>query len=982
METGFLNKHDSEYFSSDATYEQSNGFESEGSFFSSFVNGYNNEFDDYQWGINDEENNLNDTSLNVITNETPAQQDDFNKSFNDWQQHISNLKFREDDIHESTIFLQDDRSPGIFPSCSPSALPTPSLPSLLDDPLNPDLLLDELAAAGVMPDSPLSPPAETKVRIKVEPGTQKTPNLPSGKRIKQEPIDFFSVDLPSDELLDSLTVSDSDSCAPAALNEPSEDLGPDNYDVVDIKVEGEDEEEDEVDIETVTDSMPVIEANDIDSLLDQFEASERVNNMCKTKLKDSKPSRVAPPVQPTPKVPPIIIKKTNSLLKVEQAPLQRHFHSPAPAPVDVAPPPALSPAPSPFSVPKSGPVNKTIIDSLPQEVIDRIKKSSSKKKKIVPVVPAERLPSKGNSHMKDAGASKTKVRESANKKKVKTEAAQMDHDYCTNENGQVTVKSSNDSGKTSVKTESCSVKPLHDSGKTGVKTESCTVKQVQDTSKAVVKMDSCTGNQTLPLPKPPVSVVVDAFSVTEEDKWVLDNEQKLLTSLPTASPSPSEASSIARNNWEKNSKRDSGLESGDVSDASESPSDKKCPPKIQMQTGESLVSIEIKVEKEDCPDAPQADSADYHTEVPNPLPGITLEPELAYEQDKNEPKKKKLNLDEYRCRRKFARLSSPVKTGTIGEAIMSNKWVQRPPKGKVEERKPVTEKSNRVSIPETPKEASPKKYDEDKRRRNSRSRERTRSRYRHRSSSSSSSGSRLRSSRIRGRSRDRVRRTRRSRSRDRNYRSRSSSSSSSSDSRSSSSRSRSGSGSRSRSSRSSRYRGRSRSRSRSCYRRRTTSRRYSPSVSRRVSSDRTPRRSDEWTTGERQKQVEERRVIYVGQIDESTTRPQLRERFQCFGPIVDISLHFRERGDNYGFVTFAYKGDAYKAVEHGNDNPSYPRYDICFGGRRAFCKQRYADLDSAPQPTYSPFHQSRSNESFDTLLRAAREKILRGQKNV
>lgn len=52
--------------------------------------------------------------------------------------------------------------------------------------------------------------------------------------------------------------------------------------------------------------------------------------------------------------------------------------------------------------------------------------------------------------------------------------------------------------------------------------------------------------------------------------------------------------------------------------------------------------------------------------------------------------------------------------------------------------------------------------------------------------------------------------------------------------------------------------------------------------------------------------------------------------------------------DNYGFVTFAYKIDAYRAVEHGNDDPKLPRYDLCFGGRRAFCKQRYADLGKKP----------------------------------
>lgn len=43
-------------------------------------------------------------------------------------------------------------------------------------------------------------------------------------------------------------------------------------------------------------------------------------------------------------------------------------------------------------------------------------------------------------------------------------------------------------------------------------------------------------------------------------------------------------------------------------------------------------------------------------------------------------------------------------------------------------------------------------------------------------------------------------------------------------------------------------------------------------------------------------------------------------------------------------MTFAYKVDAYEAVEHGNDDPTLPKYDLSFGGRRAFCKEQYADL--------------------------------------
>ena len=36
--------------------------------------------------------------------------------------------------------------------------------------------------------------------------------------------------------------------------------------------------------------------------------------------------------------------------------------------------------------------------------------------------------------------------------------------------------------------------------------------------------------------------------------------------------------------------------------------------------------------------------------------------------------------------------------------------------------------------------------------------------------------------------------------------------------------------------------------------------------------------------------------------------------------------------------------DAYEAIEHGNDDPSFPNVDISFGGRRTFCKEKYSDL--------------------------------------
>jgi len=105
---------------------------------------------------------------------------------------------------------------------------------------------------------------------------------------------------------------------------------------------------------------------------------------------------------------------------------------------------------------------------------------------------------------------------------------------------------------------------------------------------------------------------------------------------------------------------------------------------------------------------------------------------------------------------------------------------------------------------------------------------------------------------------------------------------------------------------------------------------------------------------EGERRNEERRIVYVGKISEGTTRADLRKRFEVFGPILEISVHFRDRGDNYGFITFKYKVDAYEAIEHGNDDPSYPTVDLCFGGRRAFCKEKYSDLDSHMNSSLEP----------------------------
>jgi len=112
---------------------------------------------------------------------------------------------------------------------------------------------------------------------------------------------------------------------------------------------------------------------------------------------------------------------------------------------------------------------------------------------------------------------------------------------------------------------------------------------------------------------------------------------------------------------------------------------------------------------------------------------------------------------------------------------------------------------------------------------------------------------------------------------------------------------------------------------------------------------------------------EERRIVYVGKIEEGTLKSDLRSRFEVFGPILDISMHFRERGENYGFLTFKNTDDAKKAIEHGNKDAGLPQYDLCFGGRRNFCREDYCDLDDVEDTPVA------GQLGFDQLLKKAIE---------
>ncbi|XP_054840160.1 peroxisome proliferator-activated receptor gamma coactivator-related protein 1 [Eublepharis macularius] len=199
----------------------------------------------------------------------------------------------------------------------------------------------------------------------------------------------------------------------------------------------------------------------------------------------------------------------------------------------------------------------------------------------------------------------------------------------------------------------------------------------------------------------------------------------------------------------------------------------------------------------------------------------------------------------------------------------------------------------------------------------------------------------------------------------RRYRSRSSRSSSSS---SAWSRSR----SRSQSSSGSSYLSKSSSRSRSQHRRSSCRKRYDSSSSR----DRYQRQKIQY----KERAIEERRVVFIGKIPNRMTRSELRHRFSVFGDIEDCTLHFREQGDNYGFVTYRYAEEAFAAIDGGHalHHPDEQPFDLCFGGRRQFCKKNYADLDSnredfEPAPMKNKF----DSLDFDTLLKQAQRSLQR-----
>lgn len=122
-------------------------------------------------------------------------------------------------------------------------------------------------------------------------------------------------------------------------------------------------------------------------------------------------------------------------------------------------------------------------------------------------------------------------------------------------------------------------------------------------------------------------------------------------------------------------------------------------------------------------------------------------------------------------------------------------------------------------------------------------------------------------------------------------------------------------------------------------------------------------------------------------------RDDLKRKFIQYGRIKQVTLHYKESGAKYGFVTFEKPQDAYKAIDSSSTDPNLIEYDVSFGGRRAFCRTEYADLDGdlsqnqempyfAPDGTVlmppapiAPMTRKDEGESFEDMLKKLKKEI-------
>ncbi|KAJ8271288.1 hypothetical protein COCON_G00101470 [Conger conger] len=118
---------------------------------------------------------------------------------------------------------------------------------------------------------------------------------------------------------------------------------------------------------------------------------------------------------------------------------------------------------------------------------------------------------------------------------------------------------------------------------------------------------------------------------------------------------------------------------------------------------------------------------------------------------------------------------------------------------------------------------------------------------------------------------------------------------------------------------------------------------------------------------QRHKAIEERRVVYIGRLGSDITRTELKRQFEVFG----------DSRDNFGFLTFRYTCDALAALENGHTlrRSTEPRFQLCFGGRKQFCRSTYTDLDSHSDDFDPTSIKSKYDcLDFDSLLREAQRR--------
>lgn len=135
--------------------------------------------------------------------------------------------------------------------------------------------------------------------------------------------------------------------------------------------------------------------------------------------------------------------------------------------------------------------------------------------------------------------------------------------------------------------------------------------------------------------------------------------------------------------------------------------------------------------------------------------------------------------------------------------------------------------------------------------------------------------------------------------------------------------------------------------------------------------------------------VEERRIVYVGRIEQETTKEILRRKFLPYGSIKQITIHYKENGMKYGFVTYERAQDAFTAIDTSHRDSQISMYDISFGGRRAFCRSSYADLDNAGINNYNSYVFPKEapapnvvEDSFEALLLQVKAKLNAGKSPV